>query len=97
MAVPELAVKLNFLPRGAAKPAHVDESAINSSTKFYFNSFAVRTTVNRELRKPADGGSTKHIELDIRGTPVQVGPPYDPKGLFSILTTPLITRTPRST
>lgn len=28
--------------------------------------------VNKELRQPADGGSTKHIEINIKGTGLQV-------------------------
>jgi NADPH-ferrihemoprotein reductase len=38
---------------------------INSSSKFYFLATDCPVTVNRELRQSTDGGSTKHIEVDI--------------------------------
>ena len=36
-----------------------------NSTKYYFDSFDCACAVNKELRKPADGGSTKHIEVTL--------------------------------
>ena len=38
---------------------------INSSTKFYFTAEDCPVIVNKELREPADGGVTRHIEVDI--------------------------------
>lgn len=42
--------------------AHSD---INASTKHYFTAVTTKVLVNRELRSPKDGGSTRHMELDI--------------------------------
>lgn len=41
---------------------------IHSSSKFYFISAQCPVTANRELRLPADGGVTRHIEVDISKT-----------------------------
>ena len=39
--------------------------SIHSSSKFYFISAECPVKENRELRQPADGGCTRHIEVDI--------------------------------
>jgi len=39
-----------------------------SSTKHFFTATRVKVVVNEELRTPADGGSTRHVEVDIHGT-----------------------------
>lgn len=41
---------------------------IHSSCKYYFVAHDCPVTVNRELRLPADGGVTRHIEVDISGS-----------------------------
>jgi NADPH-ferrihemoprotein reductase len=38
---------------------------IHSSSKFYFISAECPVSLNRELRTPADGGCTRHVEVDI--------------------------------
>lgn len=72
-ALPELPFTLTLLKDGKDAPAReFAESEINSSTKYFFHAVEVPVTVNRELRSPEDGGSTRHIEIDIKGTPLQV-------------------------
>lgn len=46
----------------------LDESKIQASTKFYFHNHEVAVLANRELRSPRDGGSTRHVELDLAGS-----------------------------
>jgi len=41
------------------------EKDINSATKHYFNCYDVKVVKNIELRSEKDGGSTKHIEVDL--------------------------------
>ena len=53
-------------------PKKFNDSQIQSSTKYYFHNVTCPVTTNRELRTPLDGGSTKHIEVDITGSGVQV-------------------------
>lgn len=48
------------------------ESEVNPSTKHYFTAVEVSIVENRELRAPADGGSTRHIDLKIANTPLTV-------------------------
>lgn len=48
-----------------------DEAKIQSSTKFFFHNEEVPVVTNRELRTPLDGGSTRHIEVDLSGTNLQ--------------------------
>lgn len=38
---------------------------INSSTKYYFTAPECEVICNRELRSPEDGGSTRHVEIDL--------------------------------
>lgn len=48
------------------------ESEVNPSTKHYFTAVEVSIEKNMELRTPEDGGSTRHIDLKILGTPLTV-------------------------
>ena len=72
----ELDFSLLFLP--AAKngkplaPKKLADAQIQASTKFFFHHHEVPVTVNRELRTPLDGGSTRHVELDLTGTGLTV-------------------------
>lgn len=72
----ELDFSLLFLP--AAKngkplvPKKLSDAQIQSSTKFFFHHQEVPVVTNRELRTPLDGGSTRHIELDLAGTGLTV-------------------------
>lgn len=71
--LPELPFTLTLVKDGQDVPSReFAEAEINSSTKYYFHAVEVPVTVNRELRSPEDGGSTRHIEIDIKGTPLQV-------------------------
>lgn len=47
-----------------AKPA----KDVSASTKTYWTAEMAVVKVNRELRSPSDGGSTRHMEIDIDGT-----------------------------
>lgn len=38
---------------------------IPSTAKHFWRAHRAKVTVNRELRQPADGGSTRHVELDL--------------------------------
>jgi sulfite reductase alpha subunit-like flavoprotein len=74
---PELDFMLTYVPSTGGRVSSakkLEDSKINSSTKYYFpNHHAeVRVAVNRELRTPKDGGSTKHIELDLQGSGLTV-------------------------
>lgn len=53
-------------------PKQIDEAKIQSSTKFYWHNVECPVVTNRELRTPLDGGSTRHIEVDITGSGVEV-------------------------
>lgn len=72
-ALPELPFKLTLLAKedNKVQPRRFQEEEINNSTKHFFDSYSFEApvVVNRELRSPADGGSTRHIEIDISGTP----------------------------
>ncbi|CAM9868729.1 unnamed protein product [Phaeothamnion confervicola] len=50
----------------AATPTPASEAA--ASTRFYWEAREAKVVVNRELRDPADGGSTRHIEISLAGT-----------------------------
>ncbi|KAG6617378.1 putative NADPH-cytochrome P450 reductase [Phytophthora cinnamomi] len=43
---------------------------MKASTKHFFTASSAKVVVNRELRPSTDGGSTVHVELDLRGTGV---------------------------
>ncbi|KAE9335352.1 NADPH--cytochrome P450 reductase 1 [Phytophthora rubi] len=43
---------------------------MKASTKHFFTAKSAKVVVNRELRPSTDGGSTVHVELDLRGTGV---------------------------
>ena len=53
---------------GHFSPDTVSLDEITLSSKAYFSSISCPVSSKRELRSPADGGSTLHIELDIRNT-----------------------------
>jgi sulfite reductase alpha subunit-like flavoprotein len=70
----ELDFSLLFLPKNG-KPMvakKLADAQIQASTKFFFHHHEVPVLVNRELRTPLDGGSTRHIELDLSGTGIMV-------------------------
>ncbi|OWZ00455.1 NADPH-cytochrome P450 reductase, partial [Phytophthora megakarya] len=46
------------------------EVKMKASTKHFFTSKQAKVVVNRELRLSTEGGSTVHVELDLRGTGV---------------------------
>ncbi|POM69050.1 NADPH-cytochrome p450 reductase [Phytophthora palmivora] len=46
------------------------EVKMKASTKHFFTSKQAKVVVNRELRPSTEGGSTVHVELDLRGTGV---------------------------
>jgi NADPH-ferrihemoprotein reductase len=58
----KMVMKLNA--KGIVDAAAVPSNAV-ASTKHYFTSVRSKVVVNRELRSPGDGGSTRHVELDI--------------------------------
>jgi hypothetical protein len=73
----ELDFSLLFLPAGKnggkpLAPKKLADAQIQASTKFFFHNHEVPVRVNRELRSPLDGGSTRHIELDLAGTGLTV-------------------------
>jgi len=71
-SLPDLPFTLTIHKDGSTLPKrHFEDSEVNTSTKYYFHSVEAPVTVNRELRQPADGGSTRHIEIDIAGTGLQ--------------------------
>ncbi len=79
----ELDFSLLFLPAGKknGKPLaakKVADAQIQASTKFFFHNHEVPVRVNRELRSPLDGGSTRHLELDLAGTGLTVRPSVRP-------------------
>jgi len=69
----ELPFKLEFVgPPPTSRHRTLSESEVSHSTKFYFSAVEATVVCNRELRTPKDDGSTRHIELDIKGTKLQV-------------------------
>ncbi|CAH0475040.1 unnamed protein product [Peronospora belbahrii] len=44
------------------------EVKMKASTKHFFTAKCAKVVVNRELRQSTEGGSTVHVELDLRGT-----------------------------
>ncbi|KAG6963944.1 hypothetical protein JG688_00007922 [Phytophthora aleatoria] len=46
------------------------EVKMKASTKHFFTAKQAKVVVNRELRPSTEGGSTVHVELDLRGTGV---------------------------
>ncbi|GMI57754.1 hypothetical protein TeGR_g12073 [Tetraparma gracilis] len=51
-------------PAGS-KPKSVPADKRQPSTRFYFEAVECECKVNKELRSPTDGGSTKHIEVSL--------------------------------
>ena len=66
LAVPTLPFKV-VMKRGKGAPS--DAAAVPgdalASTKHYFTAIRAKVVENRELRSPSDGGSTRHVEVDI--------------------------------
>ncbi|GMF64638.1 unnamed protein product [Phytophthora lilii] len=48
----------------------VKDVKMKASTKHFFTAANAKVVVNRELRPSTEGGSTVHVELDLRGTGV---------------------------
>lgn len=72
------------LKKARANPVRTNQVA--ASTKYFFNSAMAQVQVNRELRnvngnKGQEIGSTRHIEIDLRGTDVQ----YDTADNLAVL------------
>ncbi|TDH68183.1 hypothetical protein CCR75_004108 [Bremia lactucae] len=44
------------------------EARLKASTKHFLTAKQVKIVVNRQLRRSTEGGSTVHVELDLRGT-----------------------------
>lgn len=68
----EVPFKLEYVEGPMGRLRALSEGSVNSSTKYYFHSIEVPITVNRELRSPKDGGSSRHIEIDIKDTSIKV-------------------------
>lgn len=62
--VPDCQYAVEYLD-GKATPDDIPMDKIHSSSKYYFTSTACTVSVKKELREPTDGGSTKHIEIDV--------------------------------
>jgi len=73
LSPPELDFELKFLDAAKSattKPRRFRETEVVSSAKHYFgyDVGTVRIVENTELRSPEDSGSTKHIEVDLKGS-----------------------------
>eukprot|EP00640_Fibrocapsa_japonica_P000889 CAMPEP_0113933598 /NCGR_PEP_ID=MMETSP1339-20121228/740_1 /TAXON_ID=94617 /ORGANISM="Fibrocapsa japonica" /LENGTH=678 /DNA_ID=CAMNT_0000934937 /DNA_START=174 /DNA_END=2210 /DNA_ORIENTATION=+ /assembly_acc=CAM_ASM_000762 len=69
--VPFALKELKGVSPRSVRPKEFDESQVNASTRFYFQSHTFKVVQNRELRsKCADGGSTRHIEVELKGSGV---------------------------
>jgi len=49
----------------ASKPKTLSHDEIHNSSRNYFTSADCPVSINRELRSPADPGSTVHVEIDV--------------------------------
>lgn len=73
--IPELPYTIDMLPSSEVLPIRINhdaEAPANShhSTKHFFTAPRLKVVENRELRGELDGGSTRHIEVDIHNTDV---------------------------
>lgn len=62
-ALPDTSYSVDFVTD--ATPEKFSHAEIHSSSRHYFTSFDCPVTVNRELRKSLDPGSTVHLEIDV--------------------------------
>ena len=70
------------LRRELKLPAPPEGVSIDMVTRQYYSMVPVRVMVNEELRQePSDGNSTRHIELDLKGTGLR----YDTADNLSVL------------
>ncbi|KAJ0402117.1 hypothetical protein ATCC90586_002659 [Pythium insidiosum] len=58
-------------PPGGVTPPVSSETRMKTSTKHFFTAANAKVIVNRELRQSTDGGSTVHIEMDLKDTGVK--------------------------
>ncbi|KAI9906109.1 hypothetical protein PsorP6_014250 [Peronosclerospora sorghi] len=54
----------------ATRTPAAHEIKMKASTKHFFTATSAKVVVNKELRRSRDDGSTRHIELELRGTDV---------------------------
>lgn len=52
-------------------PKELPQSLISTTSKYFFSSHYVTVTKNREMRTPADGGHTVHMEFDLTDSNVK--------------------------
>lgn len=66
----EVAFSVEYI-NGPFKPDTVSLDEVPLSSKAYFSSVVSPILGKRELRSPADGGSTLHVEIDIRNSSIE--------------------------
>jgi len=54
-----------------SRPVIPQSSLISTTSKYFFSSHQVTVTKNNEMRQPADGGHTVHMEFDITNSGVK--------------------------
>ncbi|KAL4115427.1 hypothetical protein PRIC2_013589 [Phytophthora ramorum] len=69
MTAPEYEYQVVEIRASEAQKAAKDVK-MKASTKHFFTAKSAKVVVNRELRPSTEGGSTVHVELDLRGTGV---------------------------
>ena len=62
-SLPKTPYEVEFVK--ASTPEKLSHDEIHSSSRHYFTSVDCPVSVNRELRKSADPGSTVHVEIDV--------------------------------
>ncbi|DAZ99033.1 TPA: hypothetical protein N0F65_010919, partial [Lagenidium giganteum] len=72
-AAPELAYEFVEIPtpKDPAQAVDLKNVRMKSSTKYFFSSTSAKVVVNREVRQSTVGGSTVHIEFDLRDTGIE--------------------------
>ncbi|KAG1708782.1 hypothetical protein DVH05_022404 [Phytophthora capsici] len=72
LSAPEFEYELVEIRQSEAEKmkAEPKEVKMKASTKHFFTSKQAKVVVNRELRPSTEGGSTVHVEFDLRGTGV---------------------------
>ncbi|CAM9786407.1 unnamed protein product [Chrysoparadoxa australica] len=64
----QLPFTLDWVGDNDKTPHTTKESEAVTSARYFWQAQSVRVICNRELRTPADGGSTRHIEVSLEGT-----------------------------